>query len=120
MPRLPLLALLGILALSALEPPAATPREDYAATFSIVAYDPVRKEWGIAVASKYLAVGSAVPFARAGAGAVATQAFVNVSLGPKGVELLAAGKSAAEALDELKKSDTGIEGRQLGLVDSKG
>src|SRR5215470_9782156 len=105
MPRLRLFALLGILATSALAVPWSTRPEDYTATFSIVAHDPVRKEWGIAVASKYLAVGSVVPYARAGAGAVATQAFVNVSLGSKGVELLASGKSAAEALDELKKSD---------------
>jgi uncharacterized Ntn-hydrolase superfamily protein len=99
---------------------AGPPCPDVAATFSIVAYDPTTKEWGIAVASKALAVGSAVPFARAGAGAVATQATVNSSLGPKGVELMADGKTASEALEALKKSDSGIEFRQLGLVDSKG
>jgi uncharacterized Ntn-hydrolase superfamily protein len=94
--------------------------EAYAGTFSIVAYDPAAKEWGIAVASKYLAVGAVVPHARAGAGAVASQAFVNVTLGTKGVELMAAGKSAKEVLEELKKLDTRIESRQLGLVDANG
>jgi uncharacterized Ntn-hydrolase superfamily protein len=99
---------------------AGPPVQEVAATFSIVAYDPVAREWGVAVASKFLAVGSAVPFARAGAGAVATQAAVNVALGPRGVELLSEGKTAEEALALLKKADPGIESRQLGLVDAKG
>jgi uncharacterized Ntn-hydrolase superfamily protein len=137
MTRLGLLALLGLLWLAGAflfrpAPPlpegaresVAAPapgREDaLAATFSLVAYDPDRKEWGIGVASKYLAVGAAVPFARAGAGAVATQSFVNSTLGVKGVELLASGKSAKETLEALKASDRGIEGRQLGIVDAKG
>ena len=58
-------------------------------TFSIVAFDPDKKEWGVAVASKYLAVGSVVPWAKAGVGAVATQAQVNATYGPKGLDLLA-------------------------------
>ena len=62
-------------------------------TFSIVAFDPERNEWGCAVASKVIAVGSMVPFAKAGVGAVATQASVNVKHGPDGLDLLA--KSAA-------------------------
>ena len=89
-------------------------------TFSIVAFDPEKQEWGVAVASKYLAVGSAVPYARAKVGAVATQAFVNVTLGPAGLELLAKGMSAEDALKALCESDKGIEVRQLGLVDAKG
>ncbi|MFM7149119.1 MAG: DUF1028 domain-containing protein [Gemmataceae bacterium] len=96
------------------------PDGPYAATFSIVAYDPVTKEWGVGVASKFLAVGGVVPHGKAGVGAVATQAFVNYALGPKGVDLLAEGKTAAEALEELKKSDRLIEMRQLGLVDRQG
>jgi uncharacterized Ntn-hydrolase superfamily protein len=102
--------------------PAPAPETEgaYAATFSIVAYDPDRKEWGVAVASKYLAVGAVVPHAKAGAGAVATQALVNVTLGTKGVELLDDGKAAKDALDALKKQDKDIERRQLGLVDAKG
>jgi uncharacterized Ntn-hydrolase superfamily protein len=89
-------------------------------TFSIVAHDPEKKEWGVAVASKYLAVGSAVPFANAGVGAVATQASVNVSYGPRGLELLAKGKSAEEVVKELTDADKGKEFRQLGIVDAEG
>src|ERR1700731_944864 len=85
----------------------------WACTFSIVAYDPDKKEWGVAVASKYLAVGSAVPFAKAGVGAVATQASVNVTYGPRGLERLAEGKSAAEVVKELTDADKGKEFRQL-------
>jgi uncharacterized Ntn-hydrolase superfamily protein len=100
--------------------PAPPVPEACAATFSIVAYDPETKEWGVAVASKYLAVGSAVPFAKAPAGAVATQSFVNVTLGTRGLELLAEGKSAEETIKLLTDADKGKEGRQLGVVDGKG
>jgi uncharacterized Ntn-hydrolase superfamily protein len=89
-------------------------------TFSIVAYDPARQEWGVAVASKYLAVGAVVPWARAGVGAVATQARVNIAHGPNGLELLAKGLSAEEALKALSDADKQIQARQLGLVDAKG
>jgi uncharacterized Ntn-hydrolase superfamily protein len=89
-------------------------------TFSIAAYDPDKKEWGVAVASKYLAVGSAVPFAKAGAGAVATQAAVNVNYGPESLKLLAEGKSAAEVIKLVTEADKGKDFRQLGLVDAKG
>ena len=61
------------------------------ATFSIVAYDPGRQEWGVAVQSKFLAVGAVVPWARAGAGAVATQSYANLCYGPDGLDLMAAG-----------------------------
>src|SRR5271156_4460784 len=77
-------------------PALEAPPGDWACTFSIVAHDPDKKEWGIAVASKYLAVGSAVPWAKAGVGAVATQSFVNVTYGSRGLELLADGKSAED------------------------
>jgi uncharacterized Ntn-hydrolase superfamily protein len=95
-------------------------RQSWARTFSIAAFDPQRKEWGVAVASKYLAVGSAVPFAKAGVGAVATQSFVNVTYGPRGLELLAAGKSAEETIKALTDADTGKELRQVGVIDAKG
>src|ERR1700674_2761223 len=98
-------------------PPA---REIECATFSIVAYDPDKEEWGCAVASKYLAVGNVVPHAKAGAGAVATQAAVNIAHGPSGVQLLDKGKDAAQTLQALKESDPKIEIRQLGIVDAKG
>jgi uncharacterized Ntn-hydrolase superfamily protein len=105
-------------------PPAATPlaKSNWPEvnTFSIVAYDPERKEWGIGVASKFLAVGSVVPWAKAGAGAVATQAFANTSYGPKGLELLAQGKSADEVIKLLTEADEGRDSRQIGIVDAKG
>ena len=89
-------------------------------TFSIVAYDPEKKEWGVAVASKYLAVGSVVPWAKAGVGAVATQASVNATYGPRGLELLAEGKSPEEVVKTLTDADKGKDARQLGVIDAKG
>lgn len=96
------------------------PRDAPVHTFSIVAYDPERKEWGIGVASKFLAVGSVVPWAKAGVGAIATQAYANTSYGPKGLELLAAGKSAEEVVKLLTEADKGKESRQVGIIDAKG
>jgi uncharacterized Ntn-hydrolase superfamily protein len=89
-------------------------------TFSIAAYDPDKKEWGVAVASKYLAVGAVVPWAKAKVGAVATQAAVNVTYGENGLKLLAEGKSAEEVIKNLTGADRGKEFRQLGIVDAKG
>jgi uncharacterized Ntn-hydrolase superfamily protein len=100
--------------------PAAARREAWANTFSIVAYDPGRKEWGVAVASKYLAVGAVVPWARAGAGAVATQARVNTTYGTRGLELLAEGKTAEEVVKALTAADEGSDSRQVGVVDARG
>ncbi len=117
-------ALLLVAALAPAVPPPvappAAPAGDWANTYSIVAFDPATKSWGVAVASKYLAVGSAVPFARAGVGAVATQSLVNVSLGPKGLDAMAKGKSAEEAIEEVLDADKGRAGRQLGTIDAKG
>jgi uncharacterized Ntn-hydrolase superfamily protein len=89
-------------------------------TFSIVAYDPQAKEWGIAVQSKFLAVGAVVPWAQAGVGAVATQSYANTSFGPEGLELMAQGLSAQETLDRLVVADEGRTRRQVGLVDAQG
>lgn len=91
-------------------------------TFSIVAYDPSSDppEWGVAVASKFLAVGSVVPWARAGAGALATQALANLGYGPEGIELLTQGLSAEEVVEKLTSADDGREDRQLGVVDAQG
>ena len=89
-------------------------------TFSIVAYDPQAQEWGIAVQSKFLAVGAVVPWAQAGAGAVATQSYANTSFGPNGLTLMAQGLSAQEALDQLVTEDEGRPRRQVGLVDAQG
>lgn len=87
-------------------------------TFSIVARDPKTGDLGIAVASKFLAVGSVVPHARASVGAVATQALANVRYGPAGLDLLASGLSAPEALNRLTADDEGRTHRQAGIVDS--
>ncbi|MHA1668834.1 MAG: DUF1028 domain-containing protein [Candidatus Heimdallarchaeaceae archaeon] len=89
-------------------------------TFSIVAYDSKNKEWGVAVQSKFIAVGSIVPWARAGVGAIATQAWANTSYGPKGLALLKEGLTAQETLDLLLKKDEKREHRQVGIVDSFG
>lgn len=89
-------------------------------TFSIVGFDPETKELGIAVQSKFLGVGAVVPWAKAGVGAVATQSYANTSYGPKGLELLAAGKTAQETLDQLVSEDEQGEYRQAGIVDANG
>jgi uncharacterized Ntn-hydrolase superfamily protein len=89
-------------------------------TFSIVAYDPKAQEWGVAVESKFLAVGALVPWARAGVGAVATQSYANVSFGPNGLAMMARGMSAQETLDQLIAEDEGRARRQVGLIDAQG
>lgn len=89
-------------------------------TFSIVGYDPEEESWGVAVASKFLAAGAVVSWAKAGAGAVATQAYARVGFGPQGLSLMAQGKSAQETLALLLESDAGIARRQVGLVDAHG
>jgi uncharacterized Ntn-hydrolase superfamily protein len=89
-------------------------------TFSIVACDLAEETWGVAVASKFPAVGAVVPWAQAGVGAVATQSFANTSFGPRGLALMATGLSAQEALERLFEDDSDKELRQVGLVDAKG
>ena len=89
-------------------------------TFSIVACDLEEGAWGVAVASKFPAVGAVVPWAQAGVGAVATQSFANTSFGPRGLALMATGLSAQETLDRLLEDDPDQELRQVGLVDAKG
>lgn len=89
-------------------------------TFSIVAYDPDKKEWGVGVASKFLAVGAVVPWAKAGVGAIATQSFANTAYGPDGLKLLSEGKSAEETLKALTDADKLRDLRQAGIVDASG
>jgi uncharacterized Ntn-hydrolase superfamily protein len=89
-------------------------------TFSIVAHDLEEETWGVAVASKFPAVGAVVPWAQAGVGAVATQSFANTSFGPRGLALMATGLSAQDALERLLEDDPDKELRQVGLVDAKG
>jgi len=89
-------------------------------TYSIVAHDPDAREWGVAVQSKFLAVGAAVPHARAEVGAVATQALANLAYGPRGLDLLADGLDAAETVAQLTREDPRRDDRQLGVVDRNG
>lgn len=90
------------------------------ATFSCIGYDPETGDLGVAVQSKFFAVGSVVPWARANVGAIATQAFGNTTFGPRGLDLLAAGQTPEEVLSALIAPDTLRERRQLGIVDAKG
>ena len=89
-------------------------------TFSIVACDLEEQAWGVAVASKFPAVGAVVPWVQAEAGAVATQSFANTSYGPRGLALMGTGFSAQETLERLIEDDPDKELRQVGLVDAKG
>jgi uncharacterized Ntn-hydrolase superfamily protein len=89
-------------------------------TYSIVARDPATGEMGVAVQSHWFSVGSVVPWAEAGVGAVATQSFVDPSYGPLGLALMRAGRTAPEALAALLAGDTGRDVRQVGMVDAKG
>ncbi len=95
-------------------------RSPYPSTFSIVALDPITGELGIAVQSKFLAVGSAVPWAKAGIGAIATQSYANTAYGPDGLALLAQGFSAQETIEKLTAADPGREQRQVGIVSARG
>ncbi len=89
-------------------------------TFSIAAGDLDAGQWGVATQSKFLAVGSVVPWAEPHVGAVATQAYANPRYGPQGLELLRQGLSADEVVERLTEADEGREHRQLGVVDAEG
>ncbi len=89
-------------------------------TFSIVAYDPEERAWGVAVASKFLAAAAVVSWAQAEVGAVATQSYAKVGFGPDGLALMAKGKSAQETLALLLQNDPMREQRQVGIVDANG
>jgi len=90
------------------------------ATFSIVARDPATGELGIAVASRFFAVGAVVPWARADVGAIATQSFANTSFGWRGLDLLEKGKTPDKIVQLLLKTDTDSEKRQFGIVAANG
>jgi uncharacterized Ntn-hydrolase superfamily protein len=90
------------------------------ATYSIVACDLDAAQWGVAVQSKFLSVGSVVPWAEPGAGAVATQAYANPRYGPDGLALLRDGLDAATVVDRLVAADDGRDERQVGVVDARG
>jgi uncharacterized Ntn-hydrolase superfamily protein len=89
-------------------------------TFSIVAFDPANGDLGVAVASKFPCVGAVVPWAKAGVGAVATQAWANTDFGPDGLRLMVGGMPAGPALDAVLEGDDGRDERQVGFVDAAG
>lgn len=86
------------------------------ATFSVVAYDPATGEVGVAVQSKFFAVGSVVPYAEAGVGAIASQAFGNTTFGPRGLAMMREGMPAAQALLAMLRDDEDAARRQVGIV----
>ena len=90
------------------------------ATYSIAACDLDEGQWGVATQSKFLSVGSVVPWAEPGVGAIATQAYANPRYGPQGLELLREGLSADEVVERLTTADDGRDHRQLGVVDAQG
>ena len=124
--------LLALAAVAAAQSPGPPTRADVVrggvesmppvSTFSIVAIDPQNGDLGVAVASRYFSVGSVVPWAMAGVGAVATQANVNVGYGQQAIDLLRQGMSAQEVLKKLLEDDKfeGKDGRQVAIVDAKG
>ena len=96
------------------------PKSNPVHTYSIIAYDQDTGEFGVAVQSHWFSVGSLVPWAKAGVGAVATQSFVKVEYGPDGLALMEEGKSAKEALALLIDKDEGRDVRQVAMIDNKG
>jgi uncharacterized Ntn-hydrolase superfamily protein len=94
--------------------------EPIVATYSIAACDLRAGEWGVATQSKFLAVGSVVPWAEPHVGAIATQAYANPRYGPEGLELLRAGRSAEDVVAALTEADADSDHRQLGVVDGLG
>lgn len=93
---------------------------DIVATFSIVGRDPQTGDLGVAVQSKFLAVGSVVPWAKAGVGAIATQALANTTYGPQGLDLLQRGLPPEQVIAELTGADANGAHRQVGMVDAQG
>src|SRR5947207_2738023 len=94
--------------------------EPLVATYSIAACDLDARHWGVATQSKFLAVGSVVPWAEPEVGAIATQAYANPRYGPNGLQLLRDGFPAAEVVERLTEADDGRDHRQVGVVDAQG
>src|SRR5437867_61034 len=101
--------------------PQAAPRgrSPLVATYSIVACDLEAEQWGVSVQSKFLAVGSVVPWAEPHVGAIATQSYANPRYGPEGLALLRSGKSAQETIEALTAADDDRDQRQVGVVDAQ-
>jgi uncharacterized Ntn-hydrolase superfamily protein len=95
-------------------------REPVVATYSIVACDLAAGQWGVAVQSRFLAVGSVVPWAEPHVGAIATQSYANPRYGPDGLALLREGRTAEEVVEALTAADEGRDERQVGVVDGAG
>jgi uncharacterized Ntn-hydrolase superfamily protein len=117
------LALLALLPTPTLAQRPRTPPAHFqklAHTYSIVAWDSITGDLGVAVQSKFPNVGGIVPWARAGVGAVATQSLGNTAYGERGLDLIAQGASAEEALRIVMRSDTMLGDRQVGMVDAAG
>ena len=117
------LALLALRAapLLAQVPTDAPPHlQKIAHTYSIVGWDSVTGDLGVVVQSKFPNVGGIVPWAKAGVGAVATQSLSNTAYGERGLELLASGATAEQALRQIMKTDTMLQDRQVGIVDARG
>lgn len=112
------LSVILLVAVAAIRVASASP--PHPSTFSIVAADPDSGEVGVAVASRFFAVGAVVPHARAGVGAVATQSFANTTYGPRGLDLLEKGLSADEVAAVLTRADDARAQRQLGIVSASG
>src|SRR5436305_7428683 len=116
--------MLLVLASLALQRPPPPPRPPDLAkrahTYSIVAYDSATGDLGVAVQSKFPNVGGIVPWARAGVGAVATQSLGNTAYGERGLDLIALGATAEEALRIVMRTDTMLQDRQVGIVDAHG
>jgi uncharacterized Ntn-hydrolase superfamily protein len=107
--------------LAAQQPLAAPPHGNKLAhTYSLVAYDSASGDLGVAVQSKFPNVGGIVPWGRAGVGAVATQSLGNTAYGERGLDLIAQGATAEEALRIVMRTDTMLQDRQVGLVDARG
>lgn len=106
----------GLAAFAPQEVNEATP----VATFSIVAYDPATQDVGVAVESKFFSVGPVVPWVESGVGAIATQAFANVTYGPRGLELLRMGLAPEQVGKLLTEADPQRDRRQIGIVDVNG
>jgi uncharacterized Ntn-hydrolase superfamily protein len=113
---------LVLLASLALQHPSARPPDllKRAHTYSIVAYDSVTGDLGVAVQSKFPNVGGIVPWARSGIGAVATQSLGNTDYGEKGLELMALGATAPEVMSVVMRGDPRPAQRQVGMVDARG
>lgn len=117
---LSLIFVIGLFSVPVQAKTSEKPREPVVATFSIVARDAAAGEIGVAVASRFFAVGHVVPWAKAGVGAVATQSFMNTSFGWRGLELLEKGLTPGEIVKVLTRNDNNPEQRQFGIVSADG